>query len=467
MAVFQPLYHAGGIYSADTDRRLPASIFDTNSDGKSVSGVIPSFFGTNAMKSSTNGSSRIITIKPGMCVIPDQDTQTVGDLGVYVAGISSDETVALAVNATGSAVVDTIYAVVDETAFVITNKVHSSNTATLTTSAAHNFNTGETVVVTGVDNIFDGTYVITAVTTTSPYTFSYTKTRTGSITSTAITANVKGYNGTSLDSKDITNKQLTDSIATITVNGTHSFTSGRTVTISGVDGTFDGTYVVATAPTTSSFTYVIPKSPLDNVGSTSVVQSAIARARVPFAIRAERTGGSTLTGKTKLKLATVSVPGGSATAIPTGNIVDARSYANLMGGVALYSSNATEPQFHPTGSAGRLRYDTYTSNLQIYDNNDSDWKSIYNTTSNHHDSVATDASDAALHHTLGGNQFQAAKGNHLHDAAYVSKGSISLNTGGTVDNAPVAGGYVRNIYMSTGPAPATSSDGDVWFIYTP
>ena len=466
MAVFQPLYHAGGIYSADTDRRVASAIFDTNSDGKSVSGVIPSFFGTNAMKASTDGSSRVITIKPGMCVIPDQDTQTVGDSGVYIAGISSDETVSLAANATGSAVIDTIYAVVDESAFTITSKAHSSNVATLTTDVAHNFSVGETVVVTGVDTIFDGTHIITAITSTSPYTFSFSKTRAGSISETGVTATVKGYNGTDLASKDITNKQLTSSIATITTSDPHGFTSGRTITISGVDGTFDGTYVVATTPTTSSFTYAIPKT-IDNVNSTAVTQSAIARARVPFAIRVERAGGSTLSGKTKLQIATVSVPGSSATSIPTGNVVDTRSYANLMGGVALYSSMSTEPAFYPTGSAGRLRYDTDTDNLQIYDANDSNWKSIYNTTSNHHDSQGTDASDTAIHHTLGGDEFQAAKGNHTHDSAYVSRGSVSLSTGGTVDNAPVGGGYVRNIYLTTGPAPSGTSDGDVWFVYTP
>lgn len=480
MAVFQPLYHAGGIYSADTDRRVAAAIFDTNSDGKSVSGIIPSFFGTNAMKASTNGSSRVISIKPGMCVIPDQDTQTVGDAGVYVAGISSDETITLAVNSTPNEVVDTIYAVVDETAFVITNKIYETGSptgkVTLTTDIAHNFSVGETVVVAGVDNIFDGTYTITEVTTTSPFTFSYAKSRATAITSTPVTATVKGYNGSTAASSDIITKQLAGStsansgaIATITTSGAHGFTPGRTVTVSGVDGTFDGTYVVTTVTTspTNTLSYVIPKV-LDTVNSTSVTQSAIARARVPFAIRAERAGGSTLNGKTKIQIATVGVPGGGATVIPVDKVFDKRSYANLMGGVALYSSTAVnDSSLYPTGSAGRLRYDTATSNLQIYDVADLDWKSLYNTTSNHHDSVGTDASDLALHHTLGGNEFQAAKGNHMHDAAYVGRGSVAGGTGGFVDNAPVAGGFVRNIYMTTGPAPTGMSDGDVWFIYTP
>jgi hypothetical protein len=52
----------------------------------------------------------------------------------------------------------------------ITNKVLTSNVATLTTSATHTLTVGTTVKVTGVDTTFDGTYVVTAVTGT---TFSY------------------------------------------------------------------------------------------------------------------------------------------------------------------------------------------------------------------------------------------------------------------------------------------------------
>lgn len=65
---------------------------------------------------------------------------------------------------------------------VVNNKVLTSNVATLTTTAAHNFLTGQQVVVAGVDNTFDGTYAITSVTAT---TFSYAKTATA-VASTAV-----------------------------------------------------------------------------------------------------------------------------------------------------------------------------------------------------------------------------------------------------------------------------------------
>jgi hypothetical protein len=52
----------------------------------------------------------------------------------------------------------------------ITNKILTSNVATLTTSTTHALTVGTTVKITDVDTTFNGTYVVTAVTST---TFSY------------------------------------------------------------------------------------------------------------------------------------------------------------------------------------------------------------------------------------------------------------------------------------------------------
>jgi len=58
-------------------------------------------------------------------------------------------------------------------AAVITNKALTSNVATITTSAAHGIFVGETIKVIGVDATFNGTFTVTAVTST---TISYAKT---------------------------------------------------------------------------------------------------------------------------------------------------------------------------------------------------------------------------------------------------------------------------------------------------
>jgi hypothetical protein len=65
----------------------------------------------------------------------------------------------------------------------ITNKALTSNVATLTTSAVHGLCTGMEIVITGVDATFNGTYTITAVPTTT--TFTYAKTASN-VASTAV-----------------------------------------------------------------------------------------------------------------------------------------------------------------------------------------------------------------------------------------------------------------------------------------
>jgi hypothetical protein len=65
----------------------------------------------------------------------------------------------------------------------------------------------------------------------------------------------------------ITNKALTSDVATLTTSAAHGLTVGMTITISGVDATFNGEYRITTVPTTTTFTYAKTAS---NVTSTAV-----------------------------------------------------------------------------------------------------------------------------------------------------------------------------------------------------
>jgi len=56
----------------------------------------------------------------------------------------------------------------------VSNKALTSNVATITTSATHGFKVGQSVVITGVDATFNGTYTIAS--TPSGTTFTYAKT---------------------------------------------------------------------------------------------------------------------------------------------------------------------------------------------------------------------------------------------------------------------------------------------------
>ena len=65
----------------------------------------------------------------------------------------------------------------------VSNKALATNIATLTTSAAHGFAIGDTVVVSGVDSTFNGTHTITALAGTTGFRFAKTAT---DVTSTAV-----------------------------------------------------------------------------------------------------------------------------------------------------------------------------------------------------------------------------------------------------------------------------------------
>jgi hypothetical protein len=66
--------------------------------------------------------------------------------------------------------------------YTINNKALTSNVATLTTSATHTLTVGQTVSVTGVDSTFNGTFVVTGVTTN---TFSYSLVATNVVSASA------------------------------------------------------------------------------------------------------------------------------------------------------------------------------------------------------------------------------------------------------------------------------------------
>ena len=65
----------------------------------------------------------------------------------------------------------------------------------------------------------------------------------------------------------ISNKALTSNVATLTTSAAHGLTVGMTITITGVDATFNGQYRITTVPSTTTFTYA--KTTTD-VSSTAV-----------------------------------------------------------------------------------------------------------------------------------------------------------------------------------------------------
>ncbi len=113
----------------------------------------------------------------------------------------------------------------------VSAKQTQNTTATVVTSQNSGLIVGETVVVAGVGAPFDGTFTITGTPHTNAFTY----------TTNAIT---------------ITTAALTSNIATITTSTPHGLAVGQFVDVVGAtNSVFDGTFVVASVPSTTTFTY--------------------------------------------------------------------------------------------------------------------------------------------------------------------------------------------------------------------
>lgn len=182
----------------------------------------------------------------------------------------------------------------------VTNKALTSNVATLTTSAGHNYRAGDVVVVSGVDATFNGTYQITAVPTSTTFTYAKTASNVASAAasgSSSVSAR-RYYGGAVRDAsdgifkifKDATTKPSTTvnfseaglayadlQVAGLTASGTVSL-SGTVdiqemretvvpVTISSNNAACDwsagNVYWIGTAPS-ANFTAVLTNVPTDN-----------------------------------------------------------------------------------------------------------------------------------------------------------------------------------------------------------
>ena len=127
----------------------------------------------------------------------------------------------------------------------ITTRAIASDVATLGITygvGSEPFKVGDSVVITNSGSAtFNGTYTLTAVTTNS---ISFAKTA----------ANLAQEPSTTEFTADITKKQVFNAEAIITTAAAHGFNTGETVTIANVDATFNGTYVITDA-TSTTFKY--------------------------------------------------------------------------------------------------------------------------------------------------------------------------------------------------------------------
>ena len=133
----------------------------------------------------------------------------------------------------------------------------ASNVATLTLDASHDYIIGESVVVSGADTGYNGTFTVTAATSN---TVSFANTGADDA------ANVSA--GTTTVSRTVST-----TFVTITTSEPHGFLTGETVVISGVASVMNGTFPIYDVPSTTTFRYVQAgpaQTPTSSVGSAQV-----------------------------------------------------------------------------------------------------------------------------------------------------------------------------------------------------
>lgn len=146
----------------------------------------------------------------------------------------------------------------------VTSITRTSTTATVTTTAAHGYTTGDKVTILGAaQSAYNGEKTITV---TGGTTFTYTvdvtavTPATGTITAnTPVPFTVANSYAVAVTPTSITR---TGSVATVTSTN-HGLMVGDRITISGaVQTQYNGTFIVETVPTISTFTYTVTGVPV-------------------------------------------------------------------------------------------------------------------------------------------------------------------------------------------------------------
>lgn len=188
----------------------------------------------------------------------------------------------------------------------IVSKKLQSNTATITTRTAHNFVANDSIFIQGVDTVFNGTYIVTGAPTATSFTYAKNRVPPRTITGAVLQSNIAtlttseahefiegesvtisgidvNYNGTytitninsnttfsyavtRTNSRSVVQKAMALDVATVTINSDHGFVVNENVSISNLDDTFDGTYKITSVPTPTTLTYSLERS------TTKVVQ---------------------------------------------------------------------------------------------------------------------------------------------------------------------------------------------------
>lgn len=160
------------------------------------------------------------------------------------------------------------------TTATVSNKALTSNVATLTTSTAHGLVAGMTVVVSGVDATFNGTYTVASVPSNVTFTYACTA---ANVASTAATGTIVGYQTATNSLVDFYNGTSGAVVSSITNAG------GFKVAATGTPSTVEKFRVVD--PTTADTAANVIISASASTSKALVVQSAASQSVNSFEVQ--------------------------------------------------------------------------------------------------------------------------------------------------------------------------------------
>jgi hypothetical protein len=153
---------------------------------------------------------------------------------------------------------------------------NGARAVTVTTGAAHGLTVGTSIVVQDTYlSLANGNYIIEAVTTSSPHTFSYTSRAVNTTTITDILDPNKTaiYNGTLYSSAQIgsapASMTYSGNIVSVTTSVPHGLSLGNEIAVTGVTATTNapnGSWYVSTITSSTTFSYYVINAPTGSLG---------------------------------------------------------------------------------------------------------------------------------------------------------------------------------------------------------
>jgi hypothetical protein len=139
-------------------------------------------------------------------------------------------------------------------AFTVNNKALTSNVATLTTPAAHGLAVGDIVEVAGIDSVFDGTWAVASVPTSTTFTFARTNANVGTVAVSPVAPGWRTHNNGGVTAS---NKLAVNGLVTLTV-ASHTLVVGDWIVVSVGDPAIDGLRQVWSVPSSTLVCFKVP-----------------------------------------------------------------------------------------------------------------------------------------------------------------------------------------------------------------